>query len=74
MGVKTAAEILILKKGSVVLFSPMKRLVLSAGAVRARFAENSGKVFSELCRFSAVRRLRREPRAEEGIWMLFRMS
>ena len=39
---------------------------LSTGAVGARFAENSGKVLPELCRFSAVRRLRREPGAEEG--------
>ena len=39
-------------------------LSLSVGAVRARFAENSCKVFPELCRFPARRRLRGEPGAE----------
>ena len=45
---------------------------LSTGAVGARFAENSGKVLPELRRFPAVRRLGREPGAEEGFWMLLR--
>ena len=41
-------------------------LSLSVGAVRARFAENSCKVFPELCRFPACWRLRGEPGAEGG--------
>ena len=45
-------------------FSMYWLLSLSVGAVRARFAENSCKVFPELCRFPARRRLGGEPGAE----------
>ena len=54
------------KKRTVMFSSQLAGVLLSAGVVGARFAKNSGKVLPELCRFSAVRRLRREPGAEEG--------
>ena len=56
-------------------FSMYWLLSLSVGAVRARFAENSCKVFPELCRFPARRRLRGEPGAEgESMSMSMRLS